>query len=148
MRISDWSSDVCSSDLATDNPKIEIFLRGTANQALSRAPHRRIGGRSERTPADRRLGSPSFGSGCCILCLRNCPTRRKRTRRPTPPFTTPTHLPPPFRPVPPPPGGARNQHLNAPFPDPHHDPVVHSTRRAPQRQPESARATATAHPPP
>src|SRR3546814_8958668 len=88
MRISDWSSDVCSSDLATDNPKIEIFLRGTANQALSRAPHRRIGGRSERTPADRRLGSPSFGSGCCILCLRNCPTRRKRTRRQTPPTTT------------------------------------------------------------
>src|SRR3546814_9892277 len=102
MRISDWSSDVCSSDLATDNPKIEIFLRGTANQALSRAPHRRIGGRSERTPADRRLGSPSFGSGCCILCLRNCPTRRKRTRRPLPPPNSPQNYPLRICPRPPP----------------------------------------------
>src|SRR3546814_5048889 len=74
-----------SSVHATDNPKIEIFLRGTANQALSPAPHRRIVGRSERTPADRRLGSPSFGSGCCLLSLRNSPTRRTRTRRPPPP---------------------------------------------------------------
>src|SRR3546814_2898563 len=28
MRISDWSSDVCSSDLNTDNPHVHLLVRG------------------------------------------------------------------------------------------------------------------------
>src|SRR3546814_1561071 len=38
MRISDWSSDVCSSDLAGSSPRV----RGTVGQAEGNAPDRRF----------------------------------------------------------------------------------------------------------
>src|SRR3546814_10060235 len=64
MRISDWSSDVCSSDLGVEArqitlpgtrepPRREYFLRGTAQTELAAAPQ------TARRP---RITSPVSGS--------------------------------------------------------------------------------------
>src|SRR3546814_1326024 len=55
MRISDWSSDVCSSDLVGDREP----ARGTLQQA-----HAQLGFQLADAPAQARLGNPQRAFGC------------------------------------------------------------------------------------
>src|SRR3546814_4395188 len=62
MRISDWSSDVCSSDLVTDRPLsrseyFEIFLSTLRANGLVAVPA--PGGSYRIQPADSAAGQPS-----------------------------------------------------------------------------------------
>src|SRR3546814_985721 len=53
MRISDWSSDVCSSDLLVDVDIVEHHHRGMAAEFHGRPLHT-IGGQMQQLLADRR----------------------------------------------------------------------------------------------
>src|SRR3546814_1839748 len=64
MRISDWSSDVCSSDLLTRPPGIPSLVEGFLNLAGFVIPVLRI---------DRLFGEPdiAFDPYLCVIVLKN-----------------------------------------------------------------------------
>src|SRR3546814_19700429 len=80
MRISDWSSDVCSSDLARDNVTINNLLperfdtdrqEQMARVAMKRddISYEEARRRQVDSIAARRLGQPEeFGAMCAFLC--------------------------------------------------------------------------------
>src|SRR3546814_7380232 len=65
MRISDWSSDVCSSDLAADCPRAPMAVRRTATaRSPTAGPVRRATARSvAEGEAARERGRAEEGSG-------------------------------------------------------------------------------------
>src|SRR3546814_1226306 len=74
MRISDWSSDVCSSDLARKNWK---------RKGLECDVERHSRGRSITFPVCRAPGSPSVQQVQGRMCRAGCPGRAgDRLRRP------------------------------------------------------------------
>src|SRR3546814_12564811 len=89
MRISDWSSDVCSSDLKRCDPRECGPSEGMVLQSLSSAPSSRDRGGGSYRPAARPDGAPCgllenryrsarHVRGCCPICS-SC--RRSEVRR-------------------------------------------------------------------
>src|SRR3546814_1821483 len=78
MRISDWSSDVCSSDLSRGNPWQQVAEARRLSRPGAVAQDRGL-------PAQRRLGSPvrirrPGGAGEHAVALLLHPARRSRHR--------------------------------------------------------------------
>src|SRR3546814_14468277 len=66
MRISDWSSDVCSSDLIARRPQIFRTGRGITARMIMRNDHRRcIGGKSrDENLSQRQVDEALFARPC------------------------------------------------------------------------------------
>src|SRR3546814_14975456 len=68
MRISDWSSDVCSSDLESLDPGAEPALRDQSEDGAEVAPAQLRRGRPDGTQAAALDGAVT-GGGSADLCL-------------------------------------------------------------------------------
>src|SRR3546814_5166978 len=77
MRISDWSEDVCSSDLAT-KPVVEIAVLGRFRLILDlfEIVHHRRAEELEVLGRKHRPGTRRFGSGGFVLCHVRSPAGR------------------------------------------------------------------------
>src|SRR3546814_3441061 len=71
MRISDWSSDVCSSDLA--------FLRDTSTRSATTSRRISANGRSRCNARERRRRSPPPCATCAALPHASSPATRSRS---------------------------------------------------------------------
>src|SRR3546814_4089617 len=86
MRISDWSSDVCSSDLASDG----IVWTRLANPSATRAT---FAWRADRIASGRLIASPASNAAAAS---RTCAASRSDTRSnadQNDPITPPPHAP-------------------------------------------------------
>src|SRR3546814_12314770 len=82
MRISDWSEDVCSSDLAT-KPVVEIAVLGRFRLILDlfEIVHHRRAEELEVLGRKHRPGTRRFGSGGFVLCHVRSPAGRAYANR-------------------------------------------------------------------
>src|SRR3546814_286044 len=91
MRISDWSSDVCSSDLLPDEEPVRLGRRAIARNPSGDVPVTlrddagvgKVGALQQvavcRVPVERRTGRNQFRYGCPLLTLRHTKTKIIRT---------------------------------------------------------------------
>src|SRR3546814_7129510 len=68
MRISDWSSDVCSSDLSIDARRVTQELTQTPMEITDRALLDRIGPRSRKCARLERSEERRVGKECVSTC--------------------------------------------------------------------------------
>src|SRR3546814_13032712 len=114
MRISDWSSDVCSSDLRTLARRRAPALSRCAGEGLDARNHRRLTGGTENGNPVRKItmGKLSIITAAVIAsCVAGCGDTAPPHAAPTPPPAArePPHAPPvaPAVPLIPPPAQIR-----------------------------------------
>src|SRR3546814_15886142 len=100
MRISDWSADVCSSDLSIPDRPHDVA--GIDADGFPVGSHRSL----VLLPADVEIGRASCRERACqyvYISVVAVSLQNKPTHPPPPPPPSPHHHPPPTTPPPPPP---------------------------------------------
>src|SRR3546814_1815560 len=79
MRISDWSSDVCSSDLVEDRQQVDIADRAQVERSDDEPFERLIGGENEKREGKAEYAVRPVGCERACLLVRLPGRRRQRT---------------------------------------------------------------------
>src|SRR3546814_16072849 len=88
MRISDWSSDVCSSDLQLEAADIKKDQKRGRHREFDRAERPRLTGEAMREPDERGDHESGSGWNTAVAMSRRCPLRMFDKSNPSGPEMT------------------------------------------------------------